>query len=1114
MKRKPLLLLWVLSLMVSAVSAQQITLNKKQANILDLVKEIKKQSGYDFVFPQQLLRQAKPVTIAVRQQPIETVLKICFDGQPFTYRIEDKLIIVEPLKDRPARNGAATDPGARVPRMSMAGRLVDSLGNPIPGATVRLVRAPVVGGPGADARAAISGRDGFFSFGDVEAGAVLRITHMSYEPLDITASPDLGVLTLRAKSSALEEVQVIGYGTTSRRLSTGNVASVKAEAIENQPVSNPLLALQGRVAGLSVIQPSGLAGGGVRVRVQGQNSIANGTLPLYVVDGVPIVSELPPTAIDHVLGATGPRFAGFSNPLNYLNPADIESIDVLKDADATAIYGSLAANGAILITTKKGKAGAMQLDIDTETGFGQVASRVDMLDTRQYLDMRYEAFRNDGIDWRDPRVAADDLKVWDTTRYTDWQKELIGGTARYATTNASVSGGTNTVQYRIGAAQQYQNTVFPIPDDFADRKVSVSSNLTASSLDKRFTLQFTGNYMSNQNTLPGFDLTQPALLLEPNAPSLYNADGSINWAPNGAGGSTFFSNPLRRVLTRYRNDTQNLIGNLVLGAKLYKGLEVQVNLGYNRLATDDFRAQPLAVNTPEDRLASLASADFGNRLVWSWIVEPQLRYHRTVAGGRLEALLGTTLRDAKSRTGALKGEGYLSDDQLENIDAAATVSSQNASRTHYRYHAVFGRINYAWRDRYVLNLTARRDGSSRFGDANRFGNFGAVGAAWIFTEETFLPDWPMLSFGKLRGSYGLVGSDQIGDYRYLSLYDFVNVPLAYQGVVGILPSSLPNPNIQWEETRKLQLGLDVGLLRDRILVTAAYARNRSSNQLLGYALPSMVGRTTLTGNFPATVQNVNWELSVSSDNITRGRFRWSTTLNMTLPDNRLLAFPNLAESSYANQLVIGEPVFVLREYRFAFVDPATGRYHFFNSEGRTTASPRSATDRLAYLHTQEDFYGGLGNTLTWRSFSLDVLLQFVKQLGYDGLDFGSDAKRSPGSFYNGLSNQPVTVLRRWQRPGDEAPVARFTTQNDLGGTVLQSDYRFVDASFIRLKNVALAYVLPDHWVRHARLRRCRLYANAQNLFTLTGYRGLDPESQSIVSLPPLRVVTVGIQLAI
>ncbi len=937
---------------------------------------------------------------------------------------------------------------------------------------------------------------------------------MSYEPLEIAGNSNLNGIRLRLKSSALDEVQVIGYGTTSRRLSTGNVASVQAEAIENQPVSNPLLTLQGRVAGLSVIQPSGMAGGGIRVRVQGQNSIANGSLPLYVVDGVPIISELPATGVDHPLGIDGPRSAGYGSPLNYLNPGDIERIDVLKDADATAIYGSLAANGAILITTKSGQVGPMRFEVRTETGFGQVANRVEMLNTRQYLDMRYEAFRNDGIDWRDPRVAADDLKAWDTTRYTDWQQELIGGTARYGTTNASVSGGIDAVRYRLSAAYQHESTVFPIPSDFNDRKVSVSSNIRAESPGKRFHLQFTGNYLVDRNQLPYADMTRWALLMQPHAYPLRTAEGSINWVPDATGRTTFYENPMMVVDARYRNRTANLIGNLVLGFRILEGLEFSANLGYNDLSTDDFKAEPLSVVYPENRANTQPSALFGSRTVRSWIVEPQFNYGRALGAGRLEALLGATLRDLRSRSGHLGGLGFLTDSQLENIDAAAVITSEVANASHYRYNALFARLNYTHKDRYIVNLTGRRDGSSRFGGANRFGNFGSLGAAWIITEEDFVPEWPILTFAKLRGSYGLVGNDQIGDYRYLSLFDFANIQVPYQGVVSILPSEMPNPHIQWEETRKLQLGLDVGLLGDRVLLTGTYARNRSSNQLLGYALPYMAGHSNYITNFPALVQNSSWEFTASSDNIVRGRFRWSTTLNMTLPDNRLLAFPDLAGSTYASTLVIGQPVFVNRFYRFSRVDPATGRYQVYDRDGGRTFSPNPDTDRTANLHTQEDFYGGLGNSLTWRGLTVDFLLQFVQQRGYEDLGLGSNFLWTPGSFYPGVSNQPVSVMERWQQPGDRASVARFTTQNSFGGLAANTDVRIVDASFIRLKNVALAYTLPERWLRGAGINQCRLHVNAQNLYTFTGYTGLDPETQSIIALPPLRVVTAGIQLSI
>jgi TonB-dependent starch-binding outer membrane protein SusC len=329
------------------------------------------------------------------------------------------------------------------------------------------------------------------------------------------------------------------------------------------------LALQGRVPGLLITQTNGLPGGGVTVRIQGQNSINFGNDPLYIIDGVPYFSQLPATGVDGILGTSGGMAGAISsgNPLSYINPGDIESIEVLKDADVTAIYGSRAANGAILITTKKGKAGQSKLNLNVQTGLGQVGHKLKMLNVRQYLDMRYEALQNDGINLATVSNTNSnyyDLKVWDTSRYTDWQEALIGGTARNTNLNVGMSGGTTNLQYLISGTYHKETTVFP--GNFNDQKGSLHFNINSSLLNQKLRMQISGTYMLDYNRLLSTDLTQMAVQTEPVAPVLYT-DGSLNWALNALGNSTWV-NPLAELVRKYKNKTRSLVGNVVFSYQI------------------------------------------------------------------------------------------------------------------------------------------------------------------------------------------------------------------------------------------------------------------------------------------------------------------------------------------------------------------------------------------------------------------------------------------------------------------------------------------------------------------------------------------------------------------
>ena len=358
------------------------------------------------------------------------------------------------------------------------------------------------------------------------------------------------------------------------------------------------------------------------------------------------------------------------------------------------------------------------------------------------------------------------------------------------------------------------------------------------------------------------------------------------------------------------------------------------------------------------------------------------------------------------------------------------IFSISSLQSEYKYSAVFGRINYNWEDEYILDFTARRDGSSRFGPCKSISQFlTTAGGAWIFTQANFIRDQlTFLSFGeKIRGSYGTTGNDQIGDYTYLNLYSpLTGLGVPYQGATSLTINGLSNPYLQWEETEKLSVGLDLGFFKDRILFNSTWFRNRSSNQLLSYALPVITGNTGILENFPATVQNKGWEFTLNTKNISNKNFSWTTTLTLTIPQNKLIAFPNLSTSTYANSLIIGQPVSISQVFRYSGVDPSTGVYLFADSSGKPTSSPNYLTDRTSLINTLPTFYGGFQNNFTYKGFHLDIFFQFVKQIKSSGLSFGSN--QPPGTFN---TNQPVTMLKRWQQPGDMTTIQRYNSDYSL-----------------------------------------------------------------------------------
>ncbi len=1070
-------------------------------------KAIKQQTGYAVMYSTAAtaLNQDEKVNVNFKETPLDDVLAYVLRGKELEWKYSDDVLVIhkkEPMQPEKKIEGDSTVTPAMI-----TGKVTDANGAPVIGATI-MVKGTSQG--------AVSDKEGNYSIPKVPIGATLLISSVGYARREITVSGKRILTQLNMDISKLDETQIIAYGTTTQRYNTGNTATIKAKDIERQPVANPLLALQGRVPGLYITQNTGISGGGVTVRIQGQNSIFNGSDPLFVVDGVPIYYKLPTTGLDAILGQSGndplrgQQSSG--NPLSYLNPADIESISILKDADATAIYGSRAANGAVLITTKKGKEGPVRFNMDFQQGWGKVTRTLKMLNTQQYLEMRHEGKRNDNA-----TILPTDYDIngtWDTTRYTDWQKALIGSTAHYTNINASFSGGTALAQYLVGGTYHRETTVFPYPSDFADQKASVHFSISSRSANQKFRLLVSGNYMVDNNQLPRVDLTQRAIQTEPDAPPLYvSGTSDLNWAPTTAGASAW-TNPLIGIYMKYVNKTTNLLSNLVVSYQLLPGLEVSTSLGYTNLQTNDFAPTPLLAIKPENRPVSQRRAFYGNRTVNSWIIEPQLRYRKRILKGNLETILGGTVQENNTKGNTVIGLGYNNDDVMKEMGTASSLQSGGSNNSQYKYNAFFGRLNYNWQDKYIINLTARRDGSSRFGTANRFHNFGAAGAAWIFSNEHFIrKTLPFLSFGKLRTSYGITGNDQIADYNYLSLYSIQNAGNPYQGSSALTPFYLSNPRLQWEETRKLQIGLELGFAGDRILLNTTYVRNRSSNQLLEYILPNITGYSNILRNFPATVQNSSWEFAISTTNVKGKNITWTSDLNITIPRNKLVAFPGLESSPYASTLIIGQPLGVIRAYHFLGVDPTVGDYQFADKNGKATATP-AFEDATVLLNLSPKFYGGLQNSITYNGFEVNFLLQFVKQLG-DNVLFNGNSNIGPGEFFNGRSNQPVTVLDHWEKPGDVKSIRRYGAVPNGSAQQLAnantSDAGYTDASYIRLKNLAVAWRLPVKWLQITHMQSCQLFLQSQNLLTFTNYKGLDPENQGTIALPPLKVFTVGIK---
>lgn len=1068
--------------------SQKVTLNLDHVSLEKVFKDIKKQTGFLFLYQAEAVKKAGKVSVNVENASIEEVMKASLSKAPFTFKIVDRTIILSPAPDKIPESIAAA------PSFDLRGKVTDENGVPLVGASIN-VRGTNNG--------TSTNAQGEFALRNVEANAVLEISFVGYNSKTITVhSSEPLQIVLSVASNKLDEMVVIAYGTTSKRLNTGSVSSVTSETISRQPVADPLGALQGRAAGLMITSNSGMPGSSFKVRVRGENSIKQGNEPLYIIDGVPYISS----PLNQFDGSNGQQ-----SPLSSINPNDIERIDVLKDADATAIYGSRGANGVLLITTKKGKAGEGKVDINYYTGISKVSHKLDMLNTEQYLAMRQKAFDLDG---NSPTTDnAPDLLTWDQKANTDWQDLLIGHTAHVNEAQVSFSGGTAQTSYLISGTFHQESTV--LGNDLGYKRGGVHMSTTHRSKDGRFGLNGSLIYSTDKNNSIPTDVTQ-YFYLPPNYP-VYNPDGSLYWFGN-------VQNPLAFLKRGYETNTDNLIGNSVIHYDIMRGLVVRANLGFTQTNMDQIQTLPEAGFNPDTYPGS--SSQFGHTSIKSYILEPQAEFTRRAGPGQLNILAGASWQHSVSSGNHLLASGFSSDNLLKDPYSAANISIAGSQYSLYNYQSVFGRVRYNVDQKYLLNMNFRRDGSSRFGPGKRFGNFASVGAGWIFSNENFLKNkttW--LSYGKLRASYGSTGNDQIGDYQYLDSWGSVSFP--YGGISGLYPESVYNPDYSWEVNKKMEVGLELDFWKDRVLLTVDYYNNRSSNQLIGQTLSSQTGFTSYIANLPAKVENSGWELDLNTINIQSNRFSWSSSINLSIPKNVLLDYPDLENSSDAASYEIGQSIRVVKGFHFTGIDPQTGIPQFLDVNKDNSIS--DPDDYVVIGQTMPAFFGGFSNDFQYGKWSLSFLLQFVKQEA-PTVEYGPLV-----SNFGSMSNKPAFMQDYWTAPGSNAaypvPTASSTTTAYKAYRDLwrYSDAAWGEASYLRLKNLSLGYDLSSfasRWHIHA----LSLYAQAQNLFTLTNYKGLDPEvsgfdrryvypinpfgSVKPQALPVLRTITLGFRMTL
>ncbi|MBL0745267.1 SusC/RagA family TonB-linked outer membrane protein [Chryseolinea lacunae] len=958
---------------------------------------------------------------------------------------------------------------------------------------------------------AITDIEGKFSL-QVPPGATLVFSFVGYQTQEIVYAGQtrLNILLLE-ESTELTEVVVIGYSSVQKRDITGSVATLKADNIKDISITGVDQALQGQVAGVQVVQSSGTPGGGIAVRIRGSTSINASNRPLYIIDGVPVQ-----------VGALSQRdFGGQDdNALALIPPGDIESWQLLKDASAKAMYGSRAANGVVLITTKRGRKAKSSITFDIQRGIVDITKKIDLLNSTQLLELQREAVRNAG---KNPDGLGLIPGVTDAVN-TNWQDAVLrtGIMQQY---QMSASGGSdNTTYYLSGSYRDEQGVqlnnrfrrlsgVMNIEQKL-NPKLTLGTNLTlARSINNRVKGDnfLDGVYSGAVKSLPYY--------------TPYDENGRIV-GPGSAlyGGFPNFNPVGQALLPRFDAFTTKILGNVNLRYEFSKELlfRVQAGIDYNGVEEDQYESTQTAIGGVLESVGGKGYGVYSTTTNSSFISNATLSYNKTLnEKHHLSALLGTEIIRTNSRNSSVQGRIFPSDD-FTYITSAGIVDQGTSFKAQSGLFSLFGEVKYDYADKYLLTLGMRRDGSSHFGPGNRFGYFPSVSAAWRISEESFFTASPIhevVNDLKLRISAGLTGNERITNYQFLGTWSAAT----YNGNSGVSPEKIGNPYLKWESTRELNVGLDVSLLEGRIQLTADGYYNKTSDLLFARPYPSTTGFTSVFDNI-AELENKGVELGLTTVNIDK-QLKWTTIINLSRNLNKILF---LADSipvytgyqangvDGTNVLQVGQPLGTFTGLRFLGVDPGTGNaiYDDVNHDGKITNS-----DAVVIGNAQPKLIGGITNKFNYGRFDLSVFFQW--SLGNKVLNFSKETLVNSGQDIQ--NNQLVEALRRWQKPGDITDVPRYELSNTYNN--LHSSRFLEDGSYLRLKSLSFGYTLPPNLTARLHMERVRVFASATNLWTYTKYSGGDPEvstldgstaSQGIdfFTLPQVRTLSVGINAAL
>lgn len=1145
------LLVILIALPIWAQSPGNVTLQLKNTPLLQALQMIKQQAEVKFIYSDEELRHATPVTAELNNVSVQTALNLVLLKQPYTYEQSgDNVFVIKPL---------STPPHGSDGLQKVIGKIVDAKsGEPLMGASI-LDRKSQKG--------TVSGMDGTFSLELPNDTKQLVVSYVGYDIKTIPVSNSILVIALGESQQTLNELVVVGYGSTLRKDLTGSVSTVKTEELQNLPALTIDDALAGKAAGVQVIKADGSPGGAVRIRVRGGSSLRGSVDPLYIIDGIPteiknnyisstdIVNPLEAANYGEDFGnSVSGSFMRGLNSLAGLSISDIESISILKDASATAIYGSKAANGVVIVTTKKGRR-----DMKPQFNFNYNMSiatpiKEKLLNGEQYLSALKSSLESstkrlqdnylhmDPSDYyynRIPTWIQENDKIWKETlsignANTDWL-DLILQTGVSHNADFSVAGGGKSARYYTSFSYSKQdgtliNTAF---ERYAG-KISVDNDVT-----DRFRMGTNINFGYTKNNITNGVYSQA--MSAPPILNPYNEDGSYanysQLSSSFASSYMGYQNPIAVASGTNQAKTYNFKGSMYGELDIIKGLRFKTMASVSYDNYNQLNYIPSYVKMSGFYGASSSEGGQGSQaqnIATGIFFENTLTYNKIFnEDHRLDAILGTSWEEQKSSYFSASGKGYPDDKFLNNLSSAqiaANVKGANPE-TQNSLLSFYLRANYILKERYLFTFTGRSDNSSKFAKNNRVGYFPSGAIAWRMSEEAFMKDIPWIDEIKLRVSMGKTGTQSIADHMFRTLY---NVG-AYGGSSALYPAQLGNDEIKWESTVQRDLGLDFSFLKGRLSGTLAYYHKITDGALLSITPAPSSGYDAITANF-AKVKNIGVEFELYSDIIRNKNWKWSASFNISHNSSKVLKLngDNFSSDDARGELNLGTTIYregeslgllcgrkavgliqtqeQLEDYRERFamwssmqpdlgigsVELVLDETGFYNEDVIGNCTP--------------DFYGGITSTLSYKNWSL--LTQFTYSYGNE-LIYQKDVT---DMMFNSLGNRSRKILN--------ASTADHFTGNPLStyrSTNFLTNLNVYDASYLKLQSLSLSYALPVKYIKKYHLNNLSIYATASNLFTITSYPGPDPSvsddpysvaggGRDVTSYPTVRSYTIGVRL--